>query len=31
LALHLAREAVAKAEAQAAVDQVKAFKKKASE
>lgn len=31
LALHMAREAAAKAEAQAAVDQVKAFKAKASE
>ncbi|MCC6663606.1 MAG: DUF4398 domain-containing protein [Polyangiaceae bacterium] len=31
LALYLAREAAAKAEAQAAVDQVKAFKQKASE
>lgn len=31
LALHLAREASAKAEAQAAVEQVKAFKQKASE
>jgi hypothetical protein len=31
LALHLAREAAAKAEAQAAVDQVKAFKEKAGQ